>query len=93
MSQDKKKMLTVIVGKLNGKSESKPRSEDGAAEKEVSESNYDMAAEEVMSAFKAEDVPMLGRALKAFVELCMYADEDESEDEEESSESEESPFY
>ena len=79
MPQDaKKKMVAVILEKMSGEMSKKPRSEEGI-EKDVPENDYAVAAEEVMSAFKAEDAKMLGRALKGFVELCMYAEEDESE--------------
>jgi hypothetical protein len=78
--KDPKKLSAVIVAKMKGDKEEmsdKPMTEDGA---EMSPNlGLESAAEEIMSAVKSGDSKLLVDALKSFVEMCDYSEE-ESED-------------
>ena len=51
----------------------------------MEDTDYSIAADEILSAIKEEDSQSLAEALKAFVDLCgsdSYEEEDEAEEEE-----------
>jgi hypothetical protein len=80
MKDDKKKVASVIIAKINGSNREKPQSE-GA---EIADSDdKDIAADEIMEAIKKSDVKALKEALKSFVEMCSYEEESKDDSEEE----------
>ena len=79
MSDDKKKMATLIVAGLR-----KPESEPQPQPESEDTSGHEVAADEILSAVQAKDPKALSEALKSFVEMCMsYDDEEQSEPEQE----------
>lgn len=70
MSDDKKKMTSVILGKMKPESEA-----PGGDEVEVDSSPGHMAAaEEILSAVKSNDAASLKNALKSFYDMCASED-------------------
>jgi len=79
LKDDKKRMATIIVGKLSGKPESmeeKPKNEMG--DEMDSEMGLDAAAEELLSAMHSKDPKMLKHALRSFMEMIMNEMPEES---------------
>lgn len=86
--EDKKKIAAMLVMGLKPKKGMKPGM-DEAPEEEMGEedssdegSDHEAAAQEVMDAMKSNDVAGFAEALKSFVKLCDYPEEEESTEEE-----------
>lgn len=75
MKDKKSGIAAMIVSKM------KPSAPEGEmSEGQEEESDYDMAAKDVMSAVESKDASMLGKALKSFYQMCsMEPSEDEAE--------------
>lgn len=89
MSDNKKKLSTLIIGKMKGPNHSdnlkfgaekeKPMSEGGEVDNSI---GIDSASEEVMHAIEKKDVKALTSALKSFMDMCYDEEQGESKDEE-----------
>lgn len=83
MSDDKKKGVTVILESLMAKP-----AKQGEYGDEMDDSYaYKAAAEELISAIKAERPGEVAEAMKSFIEMCMMEADMEAEGQEESPES------
>lgn len=87
--EDKKKIAAMLVMGLKPKKEMKPGMADspdeetGEDDSSGEESDHEAAAQEVMDALKSNDVAGFAEALKSFVKLCDYPEEEPASDEEE----------
>lgn len=77
MKDDKKKAATLIISALKP-APSKVAEKDGA-EQEMND--HSIAADEILLAIEKKDVNALAEALKSFIQMCEYS-EDEAEMEE-----------
>lgn len=74
LSDNKNKLVTTLVGKMNSKDMEEKPMEDGAEQdNSMAETS---AAEEIIQALKSENAAALKEALKSFMEICSYEKED-----------------
>jgi hypothetical protein len=86
MKNDKRKMATIIVAKMNKNPEKMmEKSQHEGAEQETTD-ELDMIAEEVMNALQSKDVKAFKEAMKSMIEVCMNNSEDYEEESEVESE-------
>lgn len=77
MSDNKKKMATLIIGKMNGESEEAPKNASG--DEVDHDMGYESAAEEMIQAIHSKDAKALKSALKSFISMCMDEKSDDKE--------------
>lgn len=78
---DRKKIAAMLVMGLKKKptpdESAQPTEPDGD---EAEPSDHEAAAQEVMDALKSDDVAGFAEALKSFVKMCNYSDDDGDEE-------------
>jgi hypothetical protein len=78
MKDDKKKMATIIMGKM-GKPQASPESEDGAEQDDSVA--LKTAGEELISALESKNPLAVASAIKALIELCESPEQESAEHE------------
>lgn len=89
-NKDKKSgMVAMIVKKIGGKDEMKPKATNEAGDELDYEEGEKAAANNILNGIKNNDVNQLKEGLKNFIDICISkAEQEEDEDDGEESESE-----
>lgn len=84
MKDDKKKAVTLIMGKMLGKPEETQEAPSKDGTEQDDSVAVDTAAEELISAIEAKSPKGVVMAIKSLMELCQQESEDYEESEEKS---------
>jgi hypothetical protein len=82
MFDDKKKLATIIIGKMSDKEEMKEAPVNEMGDEIDYETALEAASEDMMKAIKEEDAMLFKASLKDFIYLCEEQEDSEEESEE-----------